>query len=78
MRKCSSATTILEAYSPTLYARRRWDGNGLSATRLRDCTRNQKSIHLLHIYTHTEGGERTLTVSIRAIRQETDNNKHSS
>jgi hypothetical protein len=36
--------------SHSLCARRRWDGNGLNATRLRDCSRNRKSVHLLLIY----------------------------
>jgi hypothetical protein len=43
--KCSSAGCdfgCLLSYS--LCACRRWDENGLSATRLRDCSRNQKSV----------------------------------
>jgi hypothetical protein len=52
--------------SHSLCARRRWDGNRLSATRLRDCSCNQKCVHLLRIYTRVEGGEQTVTVAIRA------------
>jgi hypothetical protein len=43
---------ILETCSPTLYARRRWDGNELSATRLRDCSCNWKRLE-----SRLEGGE---------------------
>jgi hypothetical protein len=35
-------------------------------SRLRDCLRNRKSVHLLHIYTHAEGVEWTVMVAIRA------------
>jgi hypothetical protein len=65
--KCKSADDDFEGLlSHSLCARRRWDGNGLSATCLRDCSRNQKSVHLLRIYTHVEGREQTVTVVIRA------------
>jgi hypothetical protein len=51
-------TMILDACSPTLSAHRRWDGNALIATRLRDCLHNRKSVLLLRTYTLTEGGEK--------------------
>jgi hypothetical protein len=33
--------------------------------RLRECSRNRKSVHLLHIYTHAVGVEQNITVAIR-------------
>jgi hypothetical protein len=39
--------------SHSLCARRRWDENGLNATRLRDCSHNRNNVHLLHTYTLT-------------------------
>jgi hypothetical protein len=45
----SLRTVISEACSPTLCARRRWDGDGLYAT--------QKKPYLLRIYTRAEGGQ---------------------
>jgi hypothetical protein len=57
--------------SHTLCARRRWDENGLCATRLilvgvRTCCCHQKQPHLLCIYTHVEEGQRTVRIAIRA------------
>jgi hypothetical protein len=41
----------------SLCTRRRWDGDMLFTTRLRDCVSNQKSV-LLHSYTQSEGGDK--------------------
>jgi hypothetical protein len=58
--KCSSADDDFRGLlSHSFCARRRWDGNGLSATRLSLFVCNQKNLHLLCIYIHAEGGERT-------------------
>jgi hypothetical protein len=66
--KCSSADDNFGGLlSHSLSARRRWDGNGLSATHLRLFVCNQKNQHLLRlrICIHLERGEQTVIVTIR-------------
>jgi hypothetical protein len=76
--KCTSADGYFGGLlSHSFCARRRWDENGMNATRLRDCSRNRKSVHLLRFYTCAKGGERIVTVSIIArnwqpLQPETD------
>jgi hypothetical protein len=49
-------TVISEACSPTLYARRRWDGDGLYATHLRMFVRvvTRSSLTSPYIYIHAQ------------------------
>jgi hypothetical protein len=62
-------TTISEACSPTLSVLEE-GGMGMAVCNVSETVRTycyQKQPHLLRICTHAEGGERTVTVAIRAI-----------
>jgi hypothetical protein len=64
----SLRTVISEACSPTLCARRRWDGDMMFAMRVRDISCVPVRVLPLHSYRQSKGGRRTTDINGHTIR----------